>query len=161
MEWKAWHSAARTAYLQRWILDFTRYHGQPGSEYYSCAPWKQRRAVFLESRGVVDGRGLCDGCGEVADHLHVHHVTYERLFGEADADLRLLCKTCHAQVHRHGGRRQSRQVGVVWLDLAPMPDHPQLTTAQNAALRERFEEWAALIRERAAALPAVPEVADV
>lgn len=63
--------------------------------YLESDAWKVRRAkVFAAARGT------CRACGRPAEC--VHHRTYERLGGEADADLVALCWDCHQACHlRH------------------------------------------------------------
>lgn len=40
----------------------------------------------------------CERCGE-RSNLHVHHLTYFRLWCEEMSDLQLLCKECHYSKH--------------------------------------------------------------
>lgn len=47
---------------------------------------------------IRSSRRKCEACGSGSD-LHVHHMTYERLFRERLSDLKLLCKGCHYFVH--------------------------------------------------------------
>jgi len=51
--------------------------------------------TWINKRGRILKRDkyLCQVCGKAG--THVHHLTYERLFEEADSDLITLCKTCH------------------------------------------------------------------
>lgn len=67
--------------------------------------WKHFRKTFIESRRKESGELLCDDCGyDTPDEtLHVHHRLYRRdaLPWEYDfLDLRLICKECHAAIHR-------------------------------------------------------------
>ena len=64
------------------------------SRYISSSEWqaKRRRALRRQHR-------QCRACGSM-DKLHVHHATYERFTREADADLVVLCESCHSLVHR-------------------------------------------------------------
>jgi len=55
--------------------------------------WRKRRQEYLESH-----ENVCFRC-ERNDHLELHHLSYERLFGEIDSDLRLLCRECHQAEH--------------------------------------------------------------
>ena len=60
--------------------------------------WKREQAFALHGR-------FCRRCG-TRRTLHVHHVTYARLFDEDVArDLEILCELCHAAVHRGLGDR--------------------------------------------------------
>lgn len=68
---------------------------------YSPA-WKQKRAARLK----LD-RGHCRGCGSI-HHLHVHHLTYDRLGHEKITDLVTVCEQCHAGIHALADRFQGR-----------------------------------------------------
>lgn len=63
--------------------------------YLQTPEWKARRARAIERAG-----GRCETrlCGS-PEHLEVHHKTYERLGCEADADLVVLCISCHSRLH--------------------------------------------------------------
>ena len=41
----------------------------------------------------------CPFCG-TSENLRVHHLNYDNLGNEKDADLMVLCNYCHTQVHR-------------------------------------------------------------
>ena len=48
----------------------------------------------------IDGYA-CSVCGSTED-LQVHHITYEKCYGEEDEkDLITLCKSCHQKLHDH------------------------------------------------------------
>lgn len=57
--------------------------------YINSSAWRARRLRALDR---ADRR--CQVCGE-RKWLQVHHVSYERLGHEADADLTVLCWWCH------------------------------------------------------------------
>ena len=56
------------------------------------AQWKQMRKALFTMRGE-----LCEGCGYGSATLQIHHLTYERLGNERFADLKILCRRCHAE----------------------------------------------------------------
>ena len=62
--------------------------------YINSSRWKARRLRFIASAGA-----RC-ACGS-SKRLHVHHVTYERFTRELDADLRVVCHSCHEMIHRY------------------------------------------------------------
>ena len=69
-------------------------------EVYLRSPWwKQRRLAALRLGGWQ-----CAECGG-RNGLDVHHLIYDRLYGEEDADLQVLCRTCHDTAHVPGGER--------------------------------------------------------
>jgi hypothetical protein len=61
---------------------------------YLKSPWWQ--AVRRRALALADHR--CQDCGW-RQGLEVHHRTYERLGQERMADLRVLCRGCHADTH--------------------------------------------------------------
>lgn len=62
-------------------------------EYLLSPHWKKMRQKRIEK-----DKGVCALCG-AASNLQVHHLTYERLGAEGDADLLTLCASCHQRVH--------------------------------------------------------------
>ena len=61
--------------------------------YRKTPHWKAKRAQALKELGRV-----CYGCGS-KEHLVVHHLNYDHLYGERMSDLRILCKACHEAEH--------------------------------------------------------------
>lgn len=88
-------------------------------EYLESPHWQQFRARFYATSKRVKamrakyGRPVCQACSSPR-FLNLHHVTYIRLGGEYLADVRLLCRNCHTNVHassfklRRGTRRTIR-----------------------------------------------------
>lgn len=68
----------------------------PYSEYLKGDHWQQRREQALKR-----AENHCQVCG-ATERLEVHHNTYERLGHERDADLVVLCRTCHRMFHDDG-----------------------------------------------------------
>lgn len=63
-------------------------------KYYLTKHWKSL------SRKVRIERKLCEKCGSI-EELHVHHLSYKRLYHERLSDLQVLCKHCHLKgVHK-------------------------------------------------------------
>lgn len=67
--------------------------GEAYKRYIRSPAWKARRKDLLRARGAI-----CEVCGG-SGRLHVHHLTYVRLFDELDSDLSILCDECHMAVH--------------------------------------------------------------
>ena len=65
----------------------------PYSEYLLTPEWQTKREQALER-----ARHRCQLCNS-AEHLNVHHRTYERLGNEDIEDLTVLCKACHEHFH--------------------------------------------------------------
>jgi len=63
--------------------------------YINSVAWRDRRRRHLQQ----EANHVCWNCGEADGRKEVHHVTYERLGCEADADLITLCEPCHEIVH--------------------------------------------------------------
>lgn len=59
--------------------------------------WRKLRNQILDECGCI-----CTKCNKEFERpmLHVHHMTYKRLFNEEKTDLMVLCKFCHKAVHR-------------------------------------------------------------
>lgn len=63
------------------------------SEYLKSERWKAFRLRIIEERGTA-----CEVCFE-RPHFSLHHNTYARLFNEREADVTLVCKECHQEIH--------------------------------------------------------------
>lgn len=65
-------------------------------EYIKSKEWqKTRERIFKRDHYI------CAICGS-AKNLAVHHITYENLGAEKDADLITLCNSCHGTIHSTG-----------------------------------------------------------
>ena len=81
-------------------------------EYLGSWDWLWTRKRALHRAGY-----RCERCRS-AEHLEVHHLTYERLGHERDEDLEVLCRDCHAVHHgqpnpREERRGTARRVGLI------------------------------------------------
>lgn len=63
------------------------------SEYIKSKEWQETRQRIFKRDNYK-----CQKCG-AAKNLSVHHITYENLGEEKDADLVTLCESCHEDVH--------------------------------------------------------------
>lgn len=61
--------------------------------YLESDKWKQMRRKILERDGYK-----CRICG-ANYNLHVHHLTYKRLYNENEEDLITVCESCHKAYH--------------------------------------------------------------
>ena len=68
----------------------------PYSEYLKTEGWKVRRA-----KALARAEHRCQVCNS-DKRLEIHHRTYERLGHERDADLVVLCRSCHQLFHDSG-----------------------------------------------------------
>lgn len=70
-------------------------------KYLRSKEWGKIRDEVLELRGRK-----CERCGSKR-RLHVHHLTYERLFKEEPGDLEVVCNACHLKIHNlnHKGKK--------------------------------------------------------
>ena len=57
--------------------------------------WKRKRQEAFRRYGSECAVCLSKG------QLHVHHITYKRLYNENLKDLRVLCEKCHKELHKH------------------------------------------------------------
>lgn len=71
----------------------------PYADYLQTPTWRRRRDARLRVAGW-----RCERCAR-RDELQVHHVSYDRLGCERDADLEVVCRPCHEGVHLEEGRR--------------------------------------------------------
>jgi len=62
-------------------------------QYLRSPEWNARRRKALYKAGY-----RCEQCGK-AKPLQVHHLTYERIFNEHQADLQAVCFLCHEWIH--------------------------------------------------------------
>ena len=60
---------------------------------------------------IIETRWRCEGCGQLAYDLELHHETYDRLGTERPRDLRLLCSVCH---RRADAERRKRASAAQW-----------------------------------------------
>lgn len=68
--------------------------GDPEYLAYLRSPqWQAKRARILTTRGH-----RCEVCHH-AERLSLHHLSYARLYDELDADLLVVCESCHAAMH--------------------------------------------------------------
>ena len=83
------------AYKQLQEEDMMELKSMPYGEYLQTSHWQAKRREALEH-----AKKRCQYCGARAVELHVHHKTYERRGDERMDDLIVLCKDCHAKVHK-------------------------------------------------------------
>ena len=64
--------------------------------YLKSDKWAQMKLDLIEIRGQK-----CERCESkrTFKYLHLHHLTYERVFHEEPSDLELLCGGCHVSEH--------------------------------------------------------------
>lgn len=65
-------------------------------KYITSQEWYDLKIDLLKIRGCK-----CEKCGKKKrpTGLHIHHLTYVRLFKEKAEDLLILCPTCHMKIH--------------------------------------------------------------
>jgi 5-methylcytosine-specific restriction endonuclease McrA len=74
------------------------------TKYLFSEHWSRFRNTVLETQRASLGRNICERCPEganqrVANELHIHHLTYERLGEERLEDVEVLCRDCHDKIH--------------------------------------------------------------
>jgi hypothetical protein len=64
--------------------------------YIHSQEWRDVKIDIISKRG-----SKCEACDKPMkpNKLHLHHLTYDRLFDERESDLQLLCPACHAFAH--------------------------------------------------------------
>lgn len=68
----------------------------PYRQYLLTYHWQRKRRAVLERSGRH-----CKRCWSEDRPLEVHHLSYDRLGCETEADLIVLCSVCHAKEHGH------------------------------------------------------------
>ena len=79
-----------------WVTSCGFFKNRPGRyDIYisNSKTWKDKRDAVLKRDGY-----RCRICGS-GKNLHVHHITYERLFHEELDDLLTVCNKCHRKLH--------------------------------------------------------------
>lgn len=61
--------------------------------YLRSKKWKAKKAAIFNERGKK-----CEDCG-YEKGLHIHHLTYKRIYKERLSDLKILCSECHKKAH--------------------------------------------------------------
>lgn len=74
---------------------------------YLHEPWWQRR----RAEAVRAAKGTCQRCQE-RPATQVHHLSYQRLYGELPGDLQAVCALCHAEIEHPRKARQADVPGV-------------------------------------------------
>jgi hypothetical protein len=91
-----WRGGDAAGQLADWLSGG---RGGPGghsllyTSYLQSDAWRARRERTLMLAG-----GTCQRCGR-ARAREAHHLTYDRLTREKDADLLAVCVPCHRQLH--------------------------------------------------------------
>ena len=62
-------------------------------DYIKSPKWEAKKQELFKEKGKK-----CELCGSTK-HIHVHHLTYERLYDELIIDLQPLCRTYHEKEH--------------------------------------------------------------
>ena len=80
-------------------------HEQFANGFYSSQAWRDCRAAYKKSRGGLCERCLARGLYSAGECVHHKiHLTPENLSNPSISlsfdNLELLCRTCHAEVHR-------------------------------------------------------------
>lgn len=75
--------------------------------YLQTAGWRTTRNAALRR-----ARYRCGRCG-TGRQLEVHHLSYERLGNERDADIAVLCRACHTQHHLAEDRKRPEGIYLV------------------------------------------------
>lgn len=72
--------------------------------YLQSPQWKARRLELFAARGAK-----CEIC-QSKKLLHLHHLTYVRLYDELDSDLAIVCDECHGAIHNRWALFRKRVV---------------------------------------------------
>jgi len=92
-------------------LDWSKYH-----RYINSPEWRARRKTYFQKHPPI-----CARC-KTGEHIHLHHMTYDRLGEELDVDMVPLCEPCHDQVHKLHRESASQNLTVatmLWITHGP------------------------------------------
>ena len=82
----------------------TERHTADYLEYLKSDEWRERAA---RARALADYK--CQKCGVSDIGLEVHHITYDNLGAEEDADLQALCPKCHKIADAQRARKTANE----------------------------------------------------
>lgn len=71
-------------------------------DYLESTDWQA-----LREEAIAHADGCCENCGSQR-RLDVHHVHYRTLGDESLADLQVLCRSCHEELHAFEGVDEGR-----------------------------------------------------
>lgn len=81
--------------------------------------FKEKYHLYLKSEGwaskkldIIHLRGQkCERCGAKRQlkYLHLHHLTYKRVFDELPKDLELICAGCHVKEHNIKPKKKQKK----------------------------------------------------
>lgn len=75
-------------------------------EYLKSEKWQKLRKTVFSERGKK-----CELCLS-SKNLHIHHLTYERIFNEDLKDLQVLCRKCHESTHNITKKVKSKKTKI-------------------------------------------------
>lgn len=78
------HLAAQKFAWKWWYKNF----------YLRSVHWKFTRWLKKTQMWLLKGSVHCEKCGS-KKRLHIHHVTYKRIWRERMSDLQVICSGCH------------------------------------------------------------------
>lgn len=93
------------------------------NKYLRSKEWSKLRLDLIQTRGAK-----CERCGVTRNqfrYLHIHHLTYERLFNEDPKDLEILCAPCHREEHGITKKRKR--------------DKPKIKVTQKVNKKKKFK----------------------
>lgn len=64
--------------------------------YLKSEDWLNFRAAML---AVYAKTGICELCQQKSASLDVHHLRYKKLYDVTHKDIRIVCRTCHENIH--------------------------------------------------------------
>jgi 5-methylcytosine-specific restriction endonuclease McrA len=92
-------------------------------KYLKSEKWQKLRKSVFSERGKK-----CEICSK-SKWLHLHHLTYERIFNELPEDLQVLCRTCHEKAHGITAKKAK-------------PKKQKMSLAQKVAHKNRIKKKA-------------------
>lgn len=75
-------------------------------KYLKSSKWRLKRQHKFNQVGR-----RCEECGSLRK-LHVHHLTYDRLYVEKLEDLKVLCEVCHMEAHKIISKDKKKTINI-------------------------------------------------
>jgi len=93
------------SYTNNDVIHFTKSGSRISSEGYTRKQWycgvylKSLHWEAVKNRYFSEHEYRCCVCGDANKTIHLHHLTYDNLWGERWEDVQPMCDECHS--HRH------------------------------------------------------------
>jgi len=95
--------------------------------------WRLFKVNILAERGT-----MCERCGKFGKQLELHHINYARMGHELPEDVKLYCRDCHTDMHRH---RSWKGRGKKLITEKHMAEETPKSPENSGEAKEHQHEW--------------------